>query len=62
VEKFSEVILDFAGINNIGQAFADEIFRVFAKQHPEVQIVTFNVPPDVRDMIDHVMNERGLRR
>src|SRR5205823_6040733 len=29
-DKFTEVCLDFAGVDSIGQAFADEIFRVFA--------------------------------
>jgi hypothetical protein len=29
-DRFSEVVLDFTGVNFIGQGFADEIFRVFA--------------------------------
>ncbi len=34
LEKFREVILDFAGVEGVGQGFADEVFRVWAKQHP----------------------------
>jgi anti-sigma regulatory factor (Ser/Thr protein kinase) len=37
-EKFRTVILDFKGINEIGQAFADEVFRVFPTLHPEVKL------------------------
>ncbi len=63
VEKFSEVCLDFSGVKSIGQAFADEIFRVFATRHPEIDIVTFDLSDDVRAMIDHVVsrdhNPRG---
>ena len=33
-EKFRHVILDFDGVNEIGQAFADEVFRVFQTAHP----------------------------
>ena len=29
-ERFKRVELDFAGVSEIGQAFADELFRVFA--------------------------------
>ena len=33
-ERFERVELDFAGVPDIGQAFADEMFRVFAKRIP----------------------------
>ncbi|MDP2657397.1 MAG: STAS-like domain-containing protein, partial [Candidatus Deferrimicrobium sp.] len=46
-ERFKVVILDFAGIDEIGQAFADEIFRVYSLQHPEVRIVPANAGPEV---------------
>ncbi len=36
--RFKEVVLDFDGVTSIGPAFADEIFRVFAKAHPEVHL------------------------
>jgi hypothetical protein len=53
VEKFSKVILDFWGIGEIGQAFADEIFRVWAREHPNVTIIPENASPDVQRMIRH---------
>jgi len=53
-DKFIEVILDFEGIKFIGQAFADEVFRVFRKQHPEVNIIPINTNKEVEAMIKHV--------
>lgn len=50
-EKFSRVVLNFAGVESIGQAFADEIFRVFRGAHPEVTINWVNANDDVVRMI-----------
>jgi DNA-binding transcriptional ArsR family regulator len=50
-ERFREVFLDFSGVEFIGQAFADEIFRVFAAAHPEIKLVAVNTNEDVRRMI-----------
>jgi hypothetical protein len=38
VDRFKIVILDFSGVEVIGQAFADEIFRVFANHHPDIKV------------------------
>lgn len=51
VERFRCVMLDFADVASIGQAFADEIFRVFANAHPEVELVAFNAAAEVQQMI-----------
>jgi anti-sigma regulatory factor (Ser/Thr protein kinase) len=51
VDQFRHVMLDFTGVSTIGPAFADEIFRVFARQHPEVEIVAVHAVPDVQQMI-----------
>lgn len=53
LEKFAEVELDFRGVEQIGQGFADEVFRVFARSHPEVRIVVRNAGPAVDAMIRH---------
>ncbi|MDR1310480.1 MAG: DUF4325 domain-containing protein [Burkholderiaceae bacterium] len=53
-ENFVTVILDFEGIPEIGQAFSDEVFRVFANNHPEVTLVAVNTIPDVEAMIKRV--------
>jgi len=38
IDKFKTVILDFEGVETVGQAFADEIFRVFQAGHPDVEL------------------------
>jgi predicted polyphosphate/ATP-dependent NAD kinase len=51
VDKFKVVMFDFSGVEAIGQAFADEIFRVFKKQHPEMDIMSVNTSKEVAQMI-----------
>lgn len=51
VEKFRHVVLDFANVRAIGPAFADEIFRVFALAHAQVELVSINALPEVQQMI-----------
>lgn len=50
-DRFTKVILDFNGVEQIGQAFADEVFRVFTRAHPNVEIEPFNATPEVDAMI-----------
>jgi anti-sigma regulatory factor (Ser/Thr protein kinase) len=50
-ERFKRVELDFAGVSDIGQAFADELFRVFAAAHPAIRITSVNAEPAVAQMI-----------
>lgn len=52
VEKFREVVLDFERVKEIGQAFADEIFRVFRQANPHVHLITVNANDSVQWMID----------
>lgn len=51
VDRFRTVVLDFKGIDAIGQAFADEVFRVFPGLHPEVKVVEINARSAVKRMI-----------
>ncbi|MBR2259193.1 MAG: DUF4325 domain-containing protein [Blautia sp.] len=55
-EEFKEVILDFEGIDWIGQGFADQLFRVFVNAHPEIKILPENMNAEVRKMVQHVKN------
>jgi hypothetical protein len=50
-ERFKRVELDFAGVSDIGQAFADELFRVFATAHTAIKITPVNVEPAVAQTI-----------
>ncbi|OGC25682.1 hypothetical protein A2291_04590 [candidate division WOR-1 bacterium RIFOXYB2_FULL_42_35] len=51
LEKFEEILLDFKGIKGIGQSFADEIFRVFASEHPNIALMPNNTAASVVFMI-----------
>ncbi len=51
-EHFREITLDFQGIETIGPAFADEVFRVFPSLHPGLSIRYTNAGADVRRMIE----------
>ena len=51
VELFKIVIFNFQGVEAIGQAFADEIFRVFAQKHPEIELLTTHANSVVKRMI-----------
>ena len=51
IDLFSTVLLDFEGVPTIGRAFADEVFRVFRRAHPDVSIVPVNENPEVKRMI-----------
>lgn len=50
-DRFRTVVLDFEGVEQVGQSFADEIFRVFARAHPKTNIVPINESPQVISMI-----------
>jgi biotin operon repressor len=51
VDRFKIVIFDFEGVDSIGQAFADEVFRVFANQYPNIKLVELHANQEVRNMI-----------
>lgn len=50
-ERFRHVVLDFDGVAEIGQAFADELFRVFAAAHPTVVLTPINMTEAVAQMV-----------
>ena len=49
-DRFKIVVLDFSGVSEIGQAFADELFRVYALAHQEVELVPKNMTEQVEKM------------
>ena len=53
-EKFETVALDFENVEMIGQAFADEIFRVYRRKNPNLNIVYINANKNVDEMIKRV--------
>jgi len=51
IENFKYVLFDFQNVDTIGQAFSDEIFRVYRKRHPDISISTRNTTDKVMRMI-----------
>jgi STAS-like domain of unknown function (DUF4325) len=58
IEQFRVVVMDFKDVEEIGQAFADEVFRVFRNQHPEVEINSINASQNVQKMIRRAESDR----
>jgi len=57
IENFKYVFFDFENVESIGQAFADEIFRVYRKRHPDIAIAYQNTNETVRAMIKRAEND-----
>ncbi len=55
VERFRNVVLDFAGVEMVGRSVADEIFRVFAHHHPEITIKAINMNEEVEKSVDRIL-------
>lgn len=55
LEKFSRVILDFKKVEAIGQAFADEVFRVWQGKYQKIKIEHINCNKNVEFMIKRVL-------
>ena len=56
LERFREVILDFHGVEGVGQGFVDEVFRVWASAHPGTRLV----PRDMNAAVEFMLR-RGVR-
>jgi DNA-binding transcriptional ArsR family regulator len=57
LEQFSVATLDFKNVRSMGQAFADEIFRVFQQRHPTVRLEPTNMGSAVRSVVRHVLDK-----
>ena len=57
IEKFQHVIFDFEDITMIGQAFADEIFRVYANKNLDIHLVPINMDKDVEKMVQRALGK-----
>lgn len=53
-DKFEKVILDFNGVDEIGQGFAHELFNVFQNKHPKIELECINTNDEINKMISHV--------
>lgn len=54
LERFKVVTVDLAGVEEVGQGFVDELFRVWASAHPDTTLVPEGMGPNVEAMIRRV--------
>ncbi|MBI5412496.1 DUF4325 domain-containing protein [Candidatus Peregrinibacteria bacterium] len=57
LEKFKIVVFDFDKVPTVGQAFADEVFRVFHRQHLHIRLKAENMEEGVKFMVERARNE-----
>lgn len=51
MEVFDDIDIDFAGVEDVGQGFVDEILRVWPSQHPTVRVTPINMNEAVEFMV-----------
>lgn len=57
LESFKDVVLDFKHVKTVGQAFADEIFRVWQNNHPNTHIEAVNTEENIDFMIKRAIKK-----
>lgn len=60
VELFAEVHFDFTGVQEIGKAFADQIFRVFQNEHPQMRLFATHTNARIQAVVNEVLQQRRL--
>lgn len=55
LEKFKKIVLDFKGVDTVGQAFADEVFRVWQGRYPNIDIKYQNANENIKFMIERAI-------
>ena len=57
LEEFEHVVLDFKKVQIVGQAFVDEVFRVYRIRNPKLKITWINANDEVTFMINRGLTE-----
>ncbi len=57
IERFEHVMFDFDAVDSVGQAFADEIFRVYANRHPHILLVPINMNKSVSKFVNKAITD-----
>jgi STAS-like domain of unknown function (DUF4325) len=52
VDRFKTVLFDFSEVDTIGQAFADEIFRVFRNTHPNMKLHAIHASAEIKALVN----------
>lgn len=58
LELYSRIEFDFKKVTSIGQGFADEIFRVFQKAHPQIMLTYTHASSAIAFMIERSRSNR----
>lgn len=59
LQQFRHAEIDFDGVTEVSHSFADELFRVFARQHPEIRLVPANMSPRISMLVQSVTATAG---
>ena len=54
LDRFEEAEIDFSGIQDVGQGFVDELFRVWAARHPGTRLIPVSMSPAVGRLVRSV--------
>ncbi len=57
LEKFRVILFDFDKVPMVGQAFADEIYRVFHNKHPDIELQEMHMNEAVKFMIERAKTD-----
>ena len=57
LDKFKVIVLDYDKVPVVGQAFADEIYRVFKNNYPDIKIESVNMSEGVKFMVERSKTE-----
>jgi len=57
LEKFEVITMDYDKVPTVGQAFADEIYRVYKNKRPDITIQNINMNEAVRFMVERAKTE-----
>ncbi len=60
IALFNDIVLDFSGVEEIGQGFAHELFVLGKQKHPNINLKTINTCKTVENMITRVINTSNL--
>ncbi len=61
IEQFRNVVFDFDGVSAIGQAFADEIFRVYAQSHTDIFLLPVKMEGNVEKMVSRAISSKSTK-
>jgi len=58
LDKYESIVLDYDKVGTVGQAFADEIYRVFKNNFPNIKIESINMIEPVKFMVERAENNK----